>query len=59
MSKHTPDLLEAGKARIDALERLLVCYRLGRRPTEKLHDQLDQSQTAWEAAIAKAEEESP
>ena len=50
-----PDLLDAGKARIKALENLLVCYRIGKRPTEKLHDRLDQSRSSWENAIAKAE----
>ena len=37
--------------RIDALEELLVCYRIGRRPTEKLHKKLDKTK----AALKKAE----
>jgi len=52
-----PDLLASGKARIEALEALLACYRLGKRATEKLLTQLEQSKKGWEAAIKKAEEE--
>ena len=32
--------------RIEALEELLVCYRIGRRPTEKLHKKLDKTKAA-------------
>lgn len=31
------------KARIEALEQLLVCYRIGKNPSEKLHKMLDKT----------------
>ncbi len=33
-------------ARIEALEGLLVCYRIGKQPTEKLHRQLEHTRAA-------------
>ena len=41
------ELVKAGTARIDALDDLLVCFRLGRRPSEKLFDRLHESEMAW------------
>lgn len=35
-------------ARIDALEKLLVCYRVGRSPSEKLHVELDKTKKVLE-----------
>jgi hypothetical protein len=32
--------------RVNADECLLVCYRMGRRPTEKLFDQLERTKSA-------------
>ena len=34
------------KERIEALEQLLVCYRIGKQPTEKLHDELERTRVA-------------
>lgn len=34
------DLEQAALDRIEALEQLLVCFRIGKRPTNKLHDEL-------------------
>lgn len=34
--------------RIDALERLLVCYRLDKRPTEKLFTELEKTKKTIE-----------
>ena len=31
-------------ARIDALEQLLVCYRVGKRPSEKLFTKLNRTE---------------
>lgn len=33
--------------RIDALEGLLVCYRIGKNPTESLHRKLDRTKGDW------------
>ena len=44
------ELVKAGTARTNALDGLLVCYRLGKRPSEKLFDQLTKSGIAWEKA---------
>ncbi len=51
-----PELLNEGQARIKVLECLLACYRLEKKPPEKLLDELDRARRAWEAAVAKAEE---
>ena len=45
---------EIAKARVDALESLLVCYRVGKQPTEKLHSQLSKSAREWNCAIQEA-----
>ena len=34
------------EARLEAVEQLLVCYRLGKRPTEKLMTELDSTRKA-------------
>lgn len=41
-----PNLVKILMSRIDALEQLLVCYRIGKNPTEKLHNQLDKTKKA-------------
>jgi len=38
-------------ARIDALEQLLACYRVGKNPTEKLFTKLDKTKKAIEDNI--------
>lgn len=38
---------DAANARITALQQLLACYRVGKRPTEKLFNALDKSEAAW------------
>jgi allophanate hydrolase subunit 1 len=46
------ELMEANKRterleeRIEALKQLLVCYRIGKLPTEKLHQLLDKTKKA-------------
>ena len=35
--------------RIEALEDLLVCYRVGKHPTEKLFTKLDKSAKDWKS----------
>ena len=42
------ELIKIGQARIDALGDLLVCYRLSKRPSEKLFNQLTKSGLQWE-----------
>ena len=37
----------AALSRIESMEKLLVCYRVGRRPTERLHEELAHSGTVW------------
>lgn len=39
--------------RIDALEKLLVCFRIGRSPSGKLFDELDRTK-AWAEEIREA-----
>ena len=39
--------------RIDALDRLLVCYRLGSKPSEKLMDDLDKTKEMLRRAKGK------
>lgn len=34
------------RARLDAVERLLVCYRIGKQPSEKLHRDLERTRRA-------------
>jgi len=34
--------------RIDALEQLLVCYRVGKNPTERLHTKLEKTKKTME-----------
>lgn len=41
----------AALSRIEALEKLLVCYRTGSRPTEILHRQLEASKAALAEAL--------
>jgi len=40
--------------RVGLLDRLLVCYRLGSRPGEKLLDDLERTTLGAKAAIARA-----
>ena len=40
------NLIKILMSRIDALEQLLVCYRVGKNPTEKLHTRLDKTKKA-------------
>jgi len=37
-------------ARIDALQNLLSCYRIGSKPSEKLHKELEKTRL-WEEEI--------
>ena len=37
--------------RVDALEKLLACYRTGQRPTEKLLNELDRTKRAIDATL--------
>ncbi len=49
MTKYTSDFIIAvASKRIKTLEDLLVCYRLGKRPSEKLFSKLYASEKAWE-----------
>jgi len=41
---------EANK-RIEALEELLVCYRVGRRPSERLFNELNKTKNKWEELL--------
>jgi phage pi2 protein 07 len=38
--------LKVKDERIEAIEQLLVCYRLGKRPTEKLFSKLEKTKQA-------------
>ncbi len=49
------DLEAAALARVEALEGLLACYRVGRQPTEKLHRELEASRVRL--ALAKLHRE--
>lgn len=40
--------LRIAVARVEALEALLVCYRIGKYPTEKLHVQLEKSKKSYD-----------
>ncbi len=40
---------EALRGRLSAVERLLVCYRVGKQPSEKLHRDLASSRDALAA----------
>lgn len=51
------ELEKAQAARIDALERLLVCYRTGKRPSESLLAKLDASRDALAAAQKQKEKD--
>ena len=42
------DIIKLLWRRIDALEQLLVCYRVGKNPTEKLHTKLEKTKKAME-----------
>ena len=42
------DVLRVATNRIKALGDLLVCYRIGKHPTEKLHTRLDKSGKDWD-----------
>ena len=42
-TRPSPKLAEAYKNRLEAVESLGVCYRLQKRPTEKLLNQLDKT----------------
>jgi hypothetical protein len=44
-------VLELAKRRIDALQKLLSCYRVGKRPSEKLLDELDVTESLWSALV--------
>ena len=44
------ELVKAGTARINALDDLLACYRLGKQQSEKLFNRLLESGMAWEKA---------
>ena len=44
------ELEKAGTVRINALDDLLACYRLGRQQSEKLFNRLLESGMAWERA---------
>ena len=41
-------VVELADSRIEALQKLLAYYRIGKYPTEKLLDQLEKSGTKWE-----------
>ena len=47
------DTLKVATNRIKALEDLLVCYRIGKHPTEGLHTRLDKSGKDWDALSGK------
>ena len=40
-------LREIANRRIKALEELLVCYRIGRQPSEKLFKELEVTEKKW------------
>ncbi len=46
------DTLKIADSRIEALEDLLVCYRIGKHPTEKLLTKLDSSAKDWKSLQA-------
>jgi len=46
-------LAEAAKARIDALEALLACYRTQRRPSENAIDRVYQTTAALDAVLSE------
>ena len=41
-------LIGIAAKRIRALEELLVCYRIGRRPTERLLNKLEKTKKLWD-----------
>ncbi len=42
------ELVKIAESRINAQSDLLVCYRIGKRPSEKLHGRLNKSGLQWE-----------
>ena len=42
------DEIKILKERNEALEQLLICYRVGKNPSEKLHKMLDRTKQALE-----------
>lgn len=48
MTEKEKKLFKISQARINALDDLLVCYRLGKRPSEKLFNRLTISKIAWD-----------
>ena len=42
------ELFKIAESRINAQSDLLVCYRIGKRPSEKLHGRLNKSELQWE-----------
>ena len=42
------ELFKIAESRINAQSDLLVCYRIGKRPSEKLHGRLNKSGLQWE-----------
>ncbi|KKK81226.1 hypothetical protein LCGC14_2815610 [marine sediment metagenome] len=50
-------VIEPANQRIEALQKLLVCYRMGIHPTEKLLTELDKTATAWKDLKAEAKGE--
>ena len=47
----TERIFQAASLRIDALQRLLSCYRLGRKPSETLHADLEATRGFWAEII--------
>ena len=45
----TKEVVEIADNRIEALEGLLVCYRIGKHHTEKLLTKLDSAGKDWQA----------
>lgn len=49
--KAVREVVEIADNRIEALESLLVCYRIGKHPTERLLTKLDSSGKDWQAKM--------
>ena len=53
IKKETEGIMEVATKRIDALQGLLIFYRIGKRPTEKLFNQLEKTEKDWQSLKSK------